>query len=138
MARPRSSRSSSSTLLPRGARAVDAEVGRGAVVDVAPRVGGGSTDVDEIAAEPLVTGSHSFRSRLLVGTGKYTTLELMRDCLDASGSEVVPVAVRRERLFDREGRSLIDFLDPARYTILPNTPGCFSSDDALRSAPLGR
>ena len=56
----------------------------------------------------------SFRSRLFVGTGKYATLELMRDCLEASGAEVVTVAVRRERLFDREGRNLLDYLDPAK------------------------
>ena len=62
----------------------------------------------------------------------------MRDCLEASGAEVVTVAVRRERLFDREGRNLLDFLDPGRYTILPNTAGCFSAEDALRTARLGR
>jgi thiazole synthase len=62
----------------------------------------------------------------------------MRDCLDASGTEVVTVAVRRERLFDREGRNLLDFLDPERYTILPNTAGCFNAEDALRTARLGR
>ena len=81
---------------------------------------------------------HTIQSRLLVGTGKYATLELMRDCLEASGAEVVTVAVRRERLFDREGRNLLDFLDPRRYTILPNTAGCFSAEDALRTARLGR
>ena len=62
----------------------------------------------------------------------------MRDCLDASGAEVVTVAVRRERLFDREGRNLLDYLDPGRYTILPNTAGCFNAEDALRTARLGR
>jgi thiazole synthase len=62
----------------------------------------------------------------------------MRDCLAASGTEVVTVAVRRERLFDREGRNLLDYLDPQRYTILPNTAGCFSAEEALRTARLGR
>ena len=62
----------------------------------------------------------------------------MRDCLDASGAEVVTVAVRRERLFDKEGRNLLDCLDPRKYTILPNTAGCFSAEDALRTARLGR
>ena len=88
--------------------------------------------------EPLTIGTHQVQSRLLVGTGKYATLELMRDCLEASGAEVVTVAVRRERLFDREGRNLLDYLDPRRYTILPNTAGCFSAEDALRTARLGR
>jgi len=85
----------------------------------------------------------AFRSRLFVGTGKYLRggvpdYERMRAALDASGCEVVTVAVRRERLYDRQGRSLLDFLDLKRYTILPNTAGCFSADDAIRSARLGR
>jgi len=62
----------------------------------------------------------------------------MRDCLEASGAEIVTVAVRRERLFDRQGRSILDYLDPQRYTILPNTAGCFTVEDALRVARLGR
>jgi thiazole synthase len=109
----------------------------GDVLEVVTLVGGGSA-VADVDAEPLVIGSHSFRSRLLVGTGKYATLELMRDCLDASGCEVVTVAVRRERLFDKSGRNLLDFLDPKTYTILPNTAGCFSAEEALRTARLGR
>jgi thiazole synthase len=87
---------------------------------------------------PLVLGSHTFESRLIVGTGKYATYELMRDCLDAAGAEVVTVAVRRERLIDAQGRSILDFLDLSRYTILPNTAGCFTADDAIRVARLGR
>src|SRR5436305_13307968 len=78
------------------------------------------------------------RNRLFVGTGKYATYDLMRQALDASGCQVVTVAVRRERLVDREGRSLLDFLDLDRYVILPNTAGCFSADDAVRVALLGR
>lgn len=110
-------------------------VADGDELEVVTLVGGGAPDG---GPEPLTIGSHTFRSRLFVGTGKYGTLELMRDCLDASGAEVVTVAVRRERLFDREGRSLLDFLDPKRYTILPNTAGCFNAEDALRTARLGR
>jgi thiazole synthase len=106
------------------------------VLEVVTLVGGGSPEAPEF--DPISIGPHSFRSRLLVGTGKYSTLELMRDCLDASGTEVVTVAVRRERLFDREGRNLLDYLDLGRYTILPNTAGCFSAEDALRTARLGR
>ena len=86
---------------------------------------------------PLVLGSHAFESRLIVGTGKYATYELMRDCLDASGAEVVTVAVRRERLIDAQGRSILDFIDLSRFTILPNTAGCFSAEDAVRVARLG-
>jgi thiazole synthase len=108
----------------------------GDVLEVVTLVGGGAPAAQE--AEALTIGTHTFRSRLLVGTGKYATLDLMRDCLEASGTEVVTVAVRRERLFDREGRNLLDYLDPVRYTILPNTAGCFSAEEALRTARLGR
>ncbi len=92
---------------------------------------------------PLKIADFAIRSRLFVGTGKYVRngepdYELMRDALDASGCEVVTVAVRRERLYDKQGRSLLDFLDLKRYTILPNTAGCFNADDAIRSARLGR
>lgn len=87
---------------------------------------------------PLVLGTHRFRSRLIVGTGKYTTFDLMRDCLEASGAEVITVAVRRERLIDAQGRNILDFIDLARYTILPNTAGCYTAEDAVRVARLGR
>src|SRR3954452_3235218 len=78
------------------------------------------------------------RNRLFVGTGKYTSYELMQQALDASGCQVVTVAVRRERLFDAAGKSLLDFLDLDRYVILPNTAGCFTADDAIRVSLLGR
>ena len=77
-------------------------------------------------------------NRLFVGTGKYANYELMRQALDASGCQVVTVAVRRERLIDAQGRSLLDFLDLKKYIILPNTAGCFSADDAVRVSLLGR
>ena len=86
----------------------------------------------------LRIGSQEFRSRLFVGTGKYASYELMRECLAASGCEVVTVAVRRERLYDAQNRSLLDFIDTKRYTILPNTAGCFTAEDAVRVARLGR
>ncbi|MFI4897867.1 MAG: thiazole synthase [Phycisphaerales bacterium JB059] len=89
-------------------------------------------------ATPLRLGDRAFTSRLLVGTGKYATMELMRDALDASGCEVVTVAVRRERLFNEQGQSLLEFIDTDRYTILPNTAGCFNAGDAVRVARLGR
>ncbi len=87
---------------------------------------------------PLQLGAHTFRSRLIVGTGKYTTLELMQECLAASGAEVVTVAVRRERLIDAQGRNILDFIDLSKFTILPNTAGCFTAEDAVRVARLGR
>lgn len=87
---------------------------------------------------PLVLGAHQLHSRLIVGTGKYATFELMQQCLAASGSEVITVAVRRERLVDAAGRNILDFIDLQRYTILPNTAGCFNAADAVRVARLGR
>src|SRR5689334_22230668 len=78
------------------------------------------------------------RNRLFVGTGKYASYELMQQALDASGCQVVTVAVRRERLVDQQGRSLLDFLNLDKYVILPNTAGCFSAEDAIRVALLGR
>lgn len=88
--------------------------------------------------KPLVIGKFRFQNRLFTGTGKYSSLELMRDCMEASACEVTTVAVRRERLVDRSGRSLLDFLDLKKLTILPNTAGCFSAEDAIRHARLGR
>lgn len=86
----------------------------------------------------LRIGSFEFQSRLFVGTGKYDTYELMRQALEASGCQVVTVAVRRERLYDEKDRSLLDFIDLDRYTILPNTAGCFSVEEAVRHARLAR
>ncbi len=83
-------------------------------------------------------GSHTLSSRLIVGTGKYESYEIMQAALDASGAEVVTVAVRRDRLVDDHGRSILDFIDTERYTILPNTAGCFNAEDAVRVARLGR
>lgn len=83
-------------------------------------------------------GPFEFTSRLFVGTGKYSTFEIMQRALEASGTQVVTVAVRRERLTDKQGRNILDFIDPGKYTLLPNTAGCFSADDAIRTARLGR
>ncbi|MFA6135433.1 MAG: thiazole synthase [Phycisphaerae bacterium] len=91
-----------------------------------------------MAHDVLRIGDFEMASRLLVGTGKYATFELMREALAASGCQVVTVAVRRERLTDTSGRSILDFLDPAKYILLPNTAGCFNADDAIRTARLGR
>ncbi|MFK7817349.1 MAG: thiazole synthase, partial [Planctomycetaceae bacterium] len=87
---------------------------------------------------PLKIGSHELQSRLIVGTGKYATFEQMQSCLEASGADVITVAVRRERLVDADGRNILDFIDLQKYTILPNTAGCFNAEDAVRTARLGR
>lgn len=88
--------------------------------------------------DDLVIGGRRFTSRLIVGTGKYRDYETMRAALDASGAQIVTVAVRRERLINERGESLLDHLDTTRYTILPNTAGCFTAADAVRVARLGR
>jgi thiazole synthase len=106
-------------------------------VEIVTLVGGGEAGA-EPDDKPLVIGKLSFRSRLITGTGKYASYELMRDCLAASGCEVTTVAVRRERLVDKQGRNILDYLDLKRYTILPNTAGCFSAADAVRHARLAR
>jgi thiazole synthase len=110
----------------------------GEAIEIVTLVGGGSGADAPPADKPLVIGPFSFSSRLITGTGKYASFEQMRDCLAASGCEVTTVAVRRERLVDKAGRNILDYLDLRRYTILPNTAGCFSAEDAIRHARLGR
>lgn len=88
--------------------------------------------------KPFIVGGRELKSRLIVGTGKYADYPTMQDALDASGTDVVTVAVRRERLVNEQGESLLDYIDTSRYTILPNTAGCFSAEDAVRVSRLGR
>lgn len=87
---------------------------------------------------PLQLQSITLASRLVVGTGKYPDYEIMQTALEESGCSAVTVAVRRERLVDDKGRSILDFIDCDKYTILPNTAGCFTAIDAVRVARLGR
>src|SRR5438552_8355532 len=108
----------------------------GDAVEIVTLVGGGS--MEPPTDKPLVIGKHSFRSRLITGTGKYANYDRMRDSLEASGCEATTVAIRRERLVDKQGRNILDYLDLKRYTILPNTAGCFSAEDAIRHARLAR
>ena len=95
-----------------------------------------ATDITSDSA--LQIGTHSLGSRLIVGTGKYASYQLMGEALDRSGTDCITVAVRRERLIDAEGNNLLDFIDTNKYTLLPNTAGCFSAEDAVRVARLGR
>ncbi|MBI5454686.1 MAG: thiazole synthase [Deltaproteobacteria bacterium] len=85
----------------------------------------------------LKIGTRTFRSRLMVGTGKYPSNEVMKAALEASGAEVVTVAVRRVNL-DRTKESLLDHIDLKKYTLLPNTAGCYTAEDAIRTARLAR
>lgn len=96
------------------------------------------TVVSETKIESLQLGTHRFTSRLIVGTGKYADYQIMGEALERSGTECITVAVRRERLIDAAGNNLLDFIDTNRYTLLPNTAGCFNADDAVRVARLGR
>ena len=94
--------------------------------------------IDTTARDTLVVGGMTLASRLVVGTGKYASYAEMARCLDASGTDCVTVAVRRERLVNAAGENILDHLDASRYTILPHTAGCFTADDAVRVARLGR
>src|SRR5450432_3813130 len=96
-------------------------------------VASSSTKVSAQAKAPTVPhfkiGPYTLNSRLIVGTGKYSSLELMQECHEASGADCVTVAIRRERLFDKSsGRNILEFIDPKTYTLLPNTAGCFNAD----------
>jgi thiazole synthase len=87
--------------------------------------------------DPLIIGGKEFQSRLIVGTGKYPTLELMQQCHEASGADMVTVAVRRMEL-PGTGKTLMDYIDRDRFTILPNTAGCYDAESAILTARLAR
>ncbi len=87
--------------------------------------------------DPLIIAGRPFSSRLIVGTGKYKSGQETSRAIEASGAEMVTVAVRRVNL-DRSKESLLDFIDPKRYFLLPNTAGCYTADEAIRTARLGR
>src|SRR4051794_12696452 len=91
-----------------------------------------------MTADALVISGRTFSSRLLIGTGKYPSNQVMAAAHDASGAEVVTVAVRRVNVSDRSKESLLDYIDPKRYFLLPNTAACYTADDAIRTARLAR
>ncbi|MDO4250927.1 MAG: thiazole synthase [Moraxella sp.] len=89
--------------------------------------------------DPLVIGNRTFSSRLLVGTGKYKDLEQTKDAIDASGSQIITVAIRRTNIGQHKNEpNLLDVLPPEHYTILPNTAGCFDANSAIRTCQLAR
>jgi thiazole synthase len=98
----------------------------------------GEVVVAGLTDDALVLGGRTFHSRLIVGTGKYPTFSIMREALEKSGAELVTVAVRRINISDRSRESLLDYIDRGRFTLLPNTAGCYNVDDAVRTAHLGR
>ena len=86
----------------------------------------------------LRIGKYEFSSRLIVGTGKYPSLEVMQAAHEASGTQMVTVAIRRIGLDDKSGKTMLDYLDREKYTILPNTAGCYSAKEAVLTAQLAR
>ncbi len=93
---------------------------------------------NEVMSETLNIAGREFRSRLIVGTGKYRSFQEMQRCHEASGADMVTVAVRRVNLTDRSKESLLDYIDRSKIFILPNTAGCYTADDAIRTAMLAR
>src|SRR5215213_8144989 len=91
-----------------------------------------------MTSDPLIIAGRTFASRLVVGTGKYPSHAVMADAHRAAGADMVTVAVRRVNLTDRSKESLVDYIDQSRIFILPNTAGCYTADDAIRTARLGR
>jgi thiazole synthase len=89
-------------------------------------------------SDKLILAGLEFNSRLMVGTGKYADFPQMAKAIEASGAEIVTVAVRRVNISDRSKESLLDYLDTAKYTLLPNTAGCYTADDAIRTCRLAR
>jgi thiazole synthase len=87
---------------------------------------------------PFVIAGRTFRSRLIVGTGKYPSHAVMRQVHEVSGTDMVTVAVRRVNISDRSRESLLDYIDEKRIFLLPNTAGCYTADEAIRTARLGR
>jgi thiazole synthase len=109
-------------------------VADGDKLEIVQFIGGGNEPIDK----PLVVAGRTFRSRLIVGTGKYKTYAQNAAALEASGAEIVTVAVRRVNLTDTSQERLVDFIDPKKYTYLPNTAGCFTAEDAIRTLRLAR
>jgi thiazole synthase len=97
-----------------------------------------ATTAPRLAVEPLVVAGRVFRSRLILGTGKYKDFATMEAALAASGTEMVTVALRRVNLDELGKGSLIDHVDPERYLLLPNTAGCYTAEEAIRTARLAR
>jgi thiazole synthase len=102
-------------------------------------IGGGNVaEVPPVEDKPLVIAGKTYKSRLIIGTGKYKTYAENAAALEASGAEMVTVAVRRVNLTDPGQPKLVDFIDPKKFTYLPNTAGCFTAEDALRTLRLAR
>ena len=117
-------------------------VGDGDQIEIVHFIGGGAPDsspsTDTGEKDELVVAGRSYHSRLLVGTGKYKDFEETARAIEASGAEIVTVAVRRVNVTDPNQPMLVDYVDPKTYTYLPNTAGCFNATDAVRTLRLAR
>jgi len=94
--------------------------------------------MEDMQVDNFELGGKRFKSRLIVGTGKYKDFAQTRAAVEASGAEIVTVAVRRVNITDRKRENLLDYLDPTHFTILPNTAGCYTAEDAIRTCRLAR
>jgi thiazole synthase len=113
-------------------------VGEGDRLEIVHFIGGGNTPAEPPVDKPFIVAGHTFKSRLIIGTGKYKTYAENAAALDASGAEMVTVAVRRVNLTDPSQPKLVDFIDPKKFVYLPNTAGCFTGEDAVRTLRLAR
>src|SRR5690242_11128057 len=114
-------------------------VAHGDKLEIVHFIGGGNAPVEPMRVDkPLVIAGKTFQSRLIIGTGKYKSYEDNARALEASGAEIVTVAVRRVNLTDPNQPKLVDFIDPKKVTYLPNTAGCFTGEDAVRTLRLAR
>ncbi len=113
-------------------------VGDGDRLEIVHFIGGGSGEANDMQDDYFEVAGRRFHSRLLVGTGKYKDFEETARAIEASGAEIVTVAVRRVNLSDPSQPMLIDYVSPKTYTYLPNTAGCFTAEDAVRTLRLAR
>ena len=113
----------------------DSTIQDGDRLEIVHFIGGGAPEAND---DPLVIAGETYHSRLLIGTGKYASLEQTAEALKASGAEIITVAVRRVNVTDPNQPMLVDYIDPKKYTYLPNTAGCFTAEDALRTLRLAR
>ncbi len=128
-------------IVPRSTLA-DVPIAEGDVLEIVHFVGGGQTDVtdttDTWPVDSWTVAGRTFRSRLIVGTGKYKDFAQNAAAVEASGAEIVTVAVRRVNVSDPKAPMLTDYIDPKKITYLPNTAGCFTAEDAIRTLRLAR
>lgn len=116
----------------------DVQVADGDKLEIVHFIGGGNASPEQPTDKPLVIAGHTYTSRLIIGTGKYKTYAENAAALEASGAEIVTVAVRRVNLTDPAQPKLVDFIDPKKITYLPNTAGCFTGEEAVRTLRLAR